>query len=277
MDLFKGAAQRILATERALVPSAVKRFVRERSPLDYFMDEPIGQIFLADEDFDTFLCVNDFFSVLNPDVPAPVDLEVALYDGRGRRVVHRSVPLPPNGNVALSARELLAGAGADAPIGLATCDLRPRDPAPEAVELYKRMGRIASHFFTYFLNTRSEAMGIIHPQSSIHQSRTGEGAWRSGQSIVTAGLEGISLLQANHGRHAATVQYELCDATTDRPLATTSVHVPPTSAAIARFDTATMTGLAPVVFVRAARLPTPNGKPLLMRRYGGGRFSMNHA
>lgn len=274
---LKGAAQRILATDRKVVPGALKRLVHDKSPLEYFFDEPIGQIFLADDTFDTFLCVNNFLTVLNPEVPTPVALVVELYDGAGKPIHRFEREIPNNGSLALSARELLAEAGANCPLGLATCSLRPLDASPEAEACYKQMGQISSHFFTYYLNTRTEAMAIIHPQSAVGQTRQETDAWRSGQSIVTEGLEGVSLYQANHGVRAATVRYQLCDAENDRPVADQALRVAASSANVAYFEMERIKDLPAVIYVRTDSLPTPNGKPLLMRRYGEGRFSMNHA
>jgi hypothetical protein len=278
MATAKRWAQKVMSTQRRLVPAPVKRLVARMSPLEYFLEDPIGQVFLADDDFDTYLCLNDFYTILNPERPAPAYAHVELHGARGEVLVARDVDLAPAGSMAISTRELLAEVGARCAVGLATAQLRPRAPDTDAVEAYKAMGRIASHFFTYYLNTRTEAMAIIHPQSSVGQTRDGATpGWRSGQSIVTAGLRGISLYQANHGRTPAEVAYRLHDAATGRSIAEKSIRVAATSAAAAHFAMADLDPLPSVIHLRCDRFPTPNGKPLLMRRYDGGRFSMNHS
>lgn len=262
------------------VPPAVRRLARRFGPLEFFHESPIGQIFIADEEIDTFLCFNDFYSLLTPEVECPIQCRVDLHDGRGRPVVRKEFVLPPHGSRALSVSEVLAERGVRCPLGLAAAHLSPLDPRSAERELYKKMGRIASHFFTYYLNRSTEAMAIIHPQSPIHSTQQDPpepGGWRSGQLIVADGLEGISLYQANHSDRSAQVTYHLCEHPGDRVLATRTIQVPGLSANVAHFWTRDVAPLPHVVAVRVERFPCANGKPLLMRRYADGRFSMSHS
>jgi hypothetical protein len=280
MGFAKEMASKILETKRKIVPSGVKRVVYAVSPLEFFYEEPIAQVYIVDDDFDTFLCVNNFFSVLTPEIPGAARGEVELR-GRDGRVLHRhEVRLDDQGSVAISVRELQSEAGIKSPVGLATLQLRPEVTAAREREVFKRMGTIASHFFTYYLHGRSEAMAIIHPQSSIRQApgpkRGGEG-WRSGQAIATAGLHQVRLYQANHAGRAARVEYALHDFEGGRIVASTTLDVRPLGADVAVFDLAHRTDLPRLLYLTADRLPAPNGKPLLMRTYEGGRFSMSHS
>lgn len=279
MGFLKDATMKVRETRRRIVPGPVKRLVASATPLEYFFDEPVAQVYITEGDFDTFLCINNFYSVLTPEVPVPAVGELTVRDGAGRALFSEEVRLEAHGSVALSVRDLLAAHGTTSPVGLASLQLRPRVRGAEAAA-FKKMGTIASHFFTYYLDRSSEAMAIIHPQSTINQTpgdvRWPNG-WRTGQTIATHGLAAVELYQANHAREPAHVTYTLADFATGAPLATRSLDVGGLGVGVATFRTADLGRLPPTVHFTADRLPTPNGKPLLMRRYPGGRFSMSHS
>jgi hypothetical protein len=280
MNALEKFSSKIIFSQRPIVPPLAKRVFHRLTPYaSAFLNEPIGQVFIADEEIRTFLCVNEIYSILSPGFLGESTLEVRLRDSDGRVIAGTEMTIPAHGSTAIDVDELLAHSKAKCTIGLATVVLRPRTHSATDESLLKRLGKTSSNFFTYYLGRHSEAMAIIHPQAALNQASTPElerASWMSSQSITVAGLESFRVYQANHAPNPTRVTYMIFDMTSGAILAEQVLPIAARSAAMAEFRADTLRTSSPVVWLRVLPLPTPNGKPLMMRRYAGERFSMSH-
>ncbi len=215
----------------------------------------IGQIFINRDGIETFLCINNYSSFLNPTEDRTMPLNIQLYGEHGEKLTEQTIEMEKGGSRGISVKSLI---GSAASIGLATCE----------------SGIGNTQFFTYYVHGTTEAMAMIHPQSTMFQSEKGEG-WRCCQSIVTEGLESFSVYHANHSVNPCTIAYQIRDFDTDEVLSSKSVSIPASSARQTEFPPSNFSS-ARVVSLTTDSLPSPNGKPLIMRNYRGQRFSMSH-
>ncbi len=215
----------------------------------------IGQIFINKDGIETFLCINNYSSFLNPFADKKMPLNVQLYGEQGEKIVDQTIEIEEGGARAISVRELI---GTSSSIGLATCE----------------SGLGNTQFFTYYVHSGSEAMAMIHPQSTMFQSDKGE-AWRCCQSMVTEELETLSVYHANHAIHDCEIIYEIRDFESDEVLSVKKAAIPACSARHTEFHSDDFKA-SRVVTLTTDSLPSPNGKPLIMRCYPGQRFSMSH-
>jgi hypothetical protein len=279
MNLTKRVLWRVMNAQRPIVPASLKRFVTHYSPVSVFCDEPIGQIVISDDDVSTYLCINNFYTFLAPGLAGAAEAVVRVFDTSGRCLLTEKFTLERYGSLGLSVDELLRRHSVECPLGLATCVVRflPASGA-EAAQL-KQLGRITSQFFAYYLGRRREAMALIHPQTVVNQSGNVEMdavGWRSCQGIRTFGLQSVRVYQANHSVQPSEVRYSLHRSADDTEVASATARVAPCSAAMADFDTLCWASTDDEMYLRVNRLPTPNGKPLLMRRFANHLFSMSH-
>jgi hypothetical protein len=217
----------------------------------------IGQLFINDEKLSTYVCLNNYVSFLVPEHHAPIVVNLVIHNQRGEPIFGGNVTLPRSGSTSICVKEYVKPE--ECPIGMVTCDAS--------------IGN--TQIFTYYLNNENEAMAMIHPQSATGMKERGE-AWRSGQGIATGGLRALKIYQANHGVENATTLYQICDFDTQEVLAEKRMTVPGTSADKLAFAVEELKRAPQMIFLRTDSLPSPNGKPLVMREYAGGRFSMNH-
>ena len=280
MDALGRFSSKVIFSQRPIVPAVAKRaFFRLTPYASAFLNEPIGQVFIADDEIRTYLCVNEIYSILSPGFLGQTTLEVRLRDSLGRVIAAEDVTLSAHGSTAIDVDAMLAANRLTCPVGLATVLLRPRTRSTADEALLKRLGKTSSNFFTYYLGRRSEAMAIIHPQAALNQPSTPElerSEWMSSQSITRAGLESFRIYQANHAPRPTTVTYTIFDMPSGTVVAEHALPIAGRSAAMTEFTAAELRTDSPVVWLKVRPLPTPNGKPLMMRRYRGERFSMSH-
>lgn len=216
----------------------------------------IGQLFINDDKISTYLCLGNYHSFFCPNEARTLEYNVQLHDENGEVIYNQMHSMSPSGSRSLYIREML---GDRCQIGMATCDFEVGN----------------SHFFTYYLNAENQAMAIIHPQSTIGQEEQGEG-WTSCQSIASRGIRTLRLYHANHSVLPAEVTYTLKDFRGGSTVAETSSRINPFSAGYVEFSLEKMDRLPELLSLETDKLPSPNGKPLIMREYQNNLFSMSH-
>lgn len=232
--------------------------------------EPVGQLFIADGEIDTQLCFNNYFSVLYPEIHCGALGEIGLIDVSGKLLLTTVMKLAYNGSAIVSVGELLDRAGLSCSVGMVTLLLAPGQP-----ELFEGEGKLYANFFTRYVDSNRRSMCTIHPQSAIRENGPVE-SWRSNQAIHTQGLARLSVYQANHSESPRTITYTLFDFETNEPVLQESLDLSPLSAGVAHLPIEGR-NQPPVLYLKVDSLASPNGKPLLMRRFKNGTFSMSHA
>ncbi|MCI5065996.1 hypothetical protein MRY87_09755 [bacterium] len=221
------------------------------------MSGRIGQIFVNDDKVTTYLCINNYPSFFCPEEARTLQMNVQLHNDSGEVIYNGMHEVAPHGSASLHVGDLLGQN--ECRYGMATCDF----------------GVGNTHFFTYYLNRENQAMAIIHPQSTVGQETQGN-AWRSCQGISTEGLKSLRIYHANHSKLTADIHYSLSDFHGDEVVATEGTTIAPISANYVEFTLENRGQLPKVLSLKTDKLPSPNGKALIMREYDNNRFSMSH-
>lgn len=232
---------------------------------------PVAQLFIADEQMDTRLCINNYFSALAPEIEAPVRGQFFLFDEKGRFLSGQEFQLAYHGSFSVSVVEILKQSGLRAPLGLAACLLYSEN----AQQFSAYMDSPVSHFFACYEGRKGEGLAVVHPQVRFGDEPFGE-FWRSSQSIVVSGLKSLDIYQANPTRMERKLTYELRDLASKGLVAQRSLCLAAHSAAKLRFAMEELQCESGELYLTADPLPAPNGKSLLMRRFLDGRFTISH-
>ncbi len=244
----------------------------EEQLLSAFKDlRPVGQIFIADGEIDTRICINNFFSMLVPEIHESVLGQFFFFSEEGSFLTRKEFSLSYNGSLSISASKVLQEANVVSPLGTVGALLYPSNP--KIFQPYTSCVR--AHFFTHYQNKKKTSSATVHPQICLGDEAYGE-LWRSSQSIIVKDLESLALYQPNPTAEMRRPTHELRDFHSHQLVAKKTVAMPPLSAAKTVFSKEELRCPSGILYLSENPRPAPNGKPLIMRRFPGGRFSMSH-
>jgi len=244
----------------------------ESELLTAFRDlRPVAQIYIADGDIDTRICIQNYFSALAPEIEEGVQGQFLFFDGSGSILARKEFDLAYNGSLSLPVTQTLQEASIVSPLGMVGCLLFPKD-----LEKFRPyLDHTYAHFFAYYHDQKNENSAMIHPQIRLGDEADGED-WRSSQSIHVGGLEGLTIYHPNPSAETRCPTYELRDLSSGEVIASRTITMPSLGAAKTMFTAGELHCPSGYLYLRVHPLPAPNGKPLLMRRFANGRFSMSH-
>ncbi len=113
---------------------------------------------------------------------------------------------------------------------------------------------------------------MIHPQSRIRRKTT-DRTWVSNQIIHTKDLEKVTLYQMNHSRQTSTCHCYLRSVVDQEIFAVAETQVKQLGITKVEFD---LTDSPSQLYLSLDNLLSPNGKPIIMRRYKNQKFTINH-
>lgn len=236
--------------------------------------DPVVQIYINDGDIHTTAAFNNFLSFLTARVQTSGKLRVTLWDSDGGLLVDQTTRLNHFENRFLDIKAILAQYGKQSQHGLISFLFVPERLRDQA---YKRLGILASQFFMFYKGG-SGSVAIVHPSSSLDPNSPSSGPFITNQIVDTLGLEAVTLYQCNPSRKPHLLTVGLQDAETKAVVCSQTLNLPPLGVRKVSFTAGSAfpaNGRALRVF--SSSLPTANSKPMLFRRYSGGRFSMSHS
>lgn len=232
---------------------------------------PVAQFFIADEEMDTRICIQNYYSALVPEIEERVEGHFFFFSESGNFITRKKFQLPYNGSITVSVQETLNAEGIHSSIGTVGCLLHPLHP--ERFQKYTR--RASSHFFAYYEDHLKSSCAMVHPQVCLGDEPMGD-PWRSSQSIVSAGLKSLEICQINPTEKTRPVHYAFYDFCTQELVCEKDITMPSLSAARTVFSEEELRSNSGILYLTANPLPAPNGKPLLLRRYHDETFSISH-
>lgn len=236
--------------------------------------QPIAQLFLTNEEIDTRICINNFFSTMVPEVQENVSGQFFFFSETGNFLTRKKFTLPYNGSLFLSVSQTLQEAGFHIPLGTMCCALYPED----AKNFLPYIGKSFSQFYVCFQDRQGINAATVHPQTRFgdlpHSQHFNPGAWRSSQCIMVKDLESLDLHQLNATVQKQSVSYSLHDFESRKLISKKSVSIEAYGAGSLSFSKQELNCASGAAYLMIDNLLC---KPLLMRRYSGGRFSASHA
>ncbi len=256
--------------EQRLPPSVVR--LRARLPLRLAQSAPVLQAYVNDGETRCYVGVQNFYSLLLPDVVTEALAEVVFRDSAGRVVLRHRAALASHGSLMLDVQALFEAAGVRSTLGIVEMQLSPAHPRARA---YRALGRVSAHFFVHY-ESRSGAVGQIDPLSTADAANRASGPFLSSQLVTTHGLVALEVIQYNATRSRHRLQHRLVDAESGALIVARSLELAPLGAGISRFAADELGGVARCGLA-IDDLPSHNAKPVLRRIFAGGLYSVSHA
>jgi hypothetical protein len=230
-------------------------------------------VFLLDKNTDTFIGINNHFSWLSADKELEAIAILNFYDSNGNHLAKQNFELGYFQSQAISAREVLSQVNCPSEYGLFSASIRPKNRFSLSV---KSLGRTTGIFYVFHRHANG-SVALLHPNGRVGKSLNPSKTWKSLQIISTLNLEAIVLYQHNCGNYNHSTNYRLIDIATGKIFKEIKISLRPygTQKIIFELDE---TELIPTELSLACdSLPSDNAKPLLMRKYKSGHYSISHS
>lgn len=256
--------------------------------------------FIEDDGLHSRVHMQNFYSTMWPHLEETVRVRVEAFDASGKSLGHRYYELAPFGGLFLEVRDLLASLGASSREGTVLLDAEPPRrvlddltsfPLPDQEELLMGTPFWMAYYDAdenyMYVHSISPEMGTLYgvprPVGKLLIEGADEqaGAWRAGRLLDAGGLEDLQLVLVNHSGGTRTPTVGVYDADDDAAIwsseSTLAAHevkrfrVPRQK--IEAFRQRKPSGR---FRVGVGPMPTSNGKPYLLMRYGDGPLSLHH-
>jgi hypothetical protein len=265
----------------------LKKIIREAAP-DYVLNvyrrlrrslataklaAPVVQIYINDGDIETIAGFNNFVSFLAASVKTSGKLRITLWNSDGGLLLLETTSMDHFESRFVDIKSLLVNKGKQSDFGMISLLFVPDNLRSET---YKKLGLLASHFFMFYRGSKG-AVAMVHPTSTLDYGSPPSGQFITNQVLDTVGLEGVTLYQCNPSQSSHAMTLGLQDAETQGVVCSQTVILPPMGVRKLSFsiDPAIAENIK-TLRVFTSSLPSAS-KPMLCRRYSGGRFSMSHS
>lgn len=252
--------------------------------------------FIESEGLHSRAHLQNFWSTFWPHLEGSSTAHVEICDAEGTVVGRVDREVPKFGQLFLEVRDLLAEVGASVAEGTVAVDLEPPDAVkqglhdvPNAAEV-----EINTPFWMAYYDADENYM-YVHSIEKLRghvfgstwalerlAERAGSqpgGSWRSWRLLDAAELREIQVVVINHSEHPAATTVGVYDPE-DRVVAQRRVEFRPRQLHRVRFARPELEAGMPEgtrhVRVGLEDMPTVNGKPYVLMRYGDGPLSLHH-
>jgi hypothetical protein len=289
------AATAIRARAASLASDASRRTITRLVQSGRIPRVAFQHYFIESEGLHSRIMLQNYWSTFWPNVTETVTARIDVYAPDGKKIGHDERALPPFGSLFLEARDLLERIGSGVHEGSVTIDLEP--PAEAARELgafplAEPWGlRISTPFWMAYYDADENYMyvhsidrhagefyGVPAPVGWLLSRRFGVvgKSWRGGRLLDPANLNELQIVALNHGSHARTADVGIVDAETDEPIWMETQSFAPHALARLKVPTDVVSAHGRQVRLAVDPLPTLNGKPYVLMRYGTGPLSLHH-
>lgn len=256
--------------------------------------------FIEAEGLHSRIHFQNFYSTMWPHLEEPVQVRIEAASASGRTLGSVERTVAPFGSLFLEAADVLAELGASEPEGTVMLDARPPAsvladltsfPLPDQFDLL--MGtpfwmayRDGSENYMYVHSISPEMgrfYGVPGPvgRMLIHSSGKPAGRWRAGRLIDVAGLETLQIVVVNHSTSRRTSTLGIYGVEDDGAIWQEEIKLGPHEVIRRTVPREALEGFRARQASGRFRvgmdpLPTSNGKPYLLMRYGNGPLSLHH-
>ena len=256
--------------------------------------------FLEDEGLHSRIHLQNFYSTMWPNIGEPVAARVELFDATGHSLGALERRIAPFGGLFLEVGDALAELGARVPEGTVLVDAEPPRGALAELTSFPLEDKtellLGTPFWMAYYDDDENYMYVhaISPEMGEYHvvpkpigrfliqggARTG-GRWRAGRLLDVAGLADLQVVVVNHANGRRVTELGLYDADDGSAVWKTHLDLSAHEVGRVRVDHAALDAFRlrkPEGRFRAGLdpLPTSNGKPYLLMRYGDGPLSLHH-
>lgn len=251
--------------------------------------------FIETEGLHSRIMLQNYWSTFWPNVKQALTARIDVYAPDGKKIGHDEREIAHFGSLFLEARDLLECVGSTVQEGSVTIDLEPPAEALRelgAFPLAEPWGlRLSTPFWMAYYDAEENYMyvhsidrhagefyGVPAPVGRLLSRRFGVVGkpWRGGRLLDPANLNELQIVALNHGAHTRTADVGIVDAETDEPVWAATETFGPHALARLHVPTDVIAAHGRQVRLAVTPLPTLNGKPYVLMRYGDGPLSLHH-
>lgn len=237
------------------------------------LNSPMTQVYLNNNQVDTIFCINNFYSFLCPELKElSYELRIGFTNHKGIMICKEHFSIKRKNSIFLSIKGIFHNNNIKSELGLIMANIYPTGDDNVKNDLFKKMGKITSYFYNFYEGLQSNSLSIVRPQSVIDGKKYGA-SWRSNQIINCSNLKELRIIQPNQSDESQMVNFSIFDTKNKNILST-------------KFKKIDAYGVKMIVFSKNEigneniglamdKLPTGNGKPLIMRIFNGGEFNVS--
>ncbi len=248
--------------------------LKQRLPLRLVQSPPIVQMYLNDALTRSFVGINNFYSVLLPEIETAAQVKLRFHSPTGKLLAKHELGLAHFAAQAVDIKALFDRKGIGSPHGIVTLQVTPRAPRRH---IYRELGQVSAHFFVFFRDSATGSVAQTHPLSTTDVANRPSEPFCSSQILSTAKLRQLVAFQYNPSPRVHTLEHALVDLHTGEKIARSTLTIPALGSARSVFTMADLSNLPEQLLFCVDALPSSNAKPMLRRVFDGGRHSMSHA
>lgn len=259
---------------KLLLPSVLIEWLRDSKNnfIGYHSNFPITQIYINDNVKST-LGVNNFFSTLEPLLNVKAIAKVVFYNCKGDVILKINIKLNQWASSFINVEELFRANQINSTLGIVTVQLVPRIKFTKFNFL--KFGFLSSHFFMFYRSSDDSSTSHMHPLSPLDPKNSKDDFFQTSQRISTSGLSCIKLYQMNPSMSDQEIDYTFITNTGEQVRRTIFVSAKGVST-VEFSPNEFQTKDFEQFYFSISPLPSPNSKPMLMRVFNNGLFSMSH-
>lgn len=233
---------------------------------------PITQIYINDE-ISSVVGINNFFSTLQPLADIRTVAKVVFYNQLGEILLKKKVNLKHWASSFLRVDEIFKENKISSNLGMVTVQIVPKLNLWDSSFL--KFGLLSSHFFMFYKSKDERSMAHMHPLSPLDPNNIKDDFFQTSQRIEKNDLAHIKLYQLNPSLYNQVVSYtfksdageEIVRSITVFSKGVEVITFSPDEFQDKKFEK---------FYFSISPLPSSNAKPMLMRVFKNGLFSMSH-
>lgn len=232
---------------------------------------PVSQVYVLN-DLNSRIGISNFYSVFEPLKQIDAEAFIEFYDENGKSILKQKKIVPSKASIFLEVKEIFKEKSISSKMGIVSLKLIPKNKRKYDLSMF---GNITSHFFMFYYGIDQSSFSHIHPLSVLDPENKPDPCFHSSQQVFINGLTSIKLYQMNPTKLDQTLEYKF---TSDKgEVVTKSVYIAKNGVSTVDFNLNEFKHELKQFGFSVSPLPSGNAKPLLMRIFTNGLFSMSHS
>lgn len=241
------------------------------------LNSPLAQIYINSPKIDTLFAINNFYSFLSPILSNSLSFEcrIGFTNQKGIFLLKKYFNISKKQSLCISLKELLKENNIESTSGLIMAELFPIGDEEQITEMLSGLGKTTSYYYNLYKGLNCNSVSLVHPQSVIGGKPFRANNWQSNQIIDASNLKSLKIIQANCSANNCIITYSLFDAHSNEKIIEKEIEINAYGTNFVSFDKTELGNR--FIYIVLDKLPTGNGKPLIMRIFNNEKFNISHA
>ncbi|TGK09953.1 hypothetical protein EHO60_11375 [Leptospira fletcheri] len=258
---------------KALLRPIYRFYLNFRESKNANLNAPVTQIFINDEKRKTNFSITNYPSFLLPKLIGSIWYEISLSDQEGNLLFSKDVKLPKYGSLNVDIAAIYSGPLP--PRGLFYANLKASRLSFIQKYYLRRLGKLTSHFYTFYHSSGYESLAMVHPQTVAPVPISGPKSnfWYSQFLLKVQAISALELFQMNPSQRAEKLKIIVMNMLGEEVVSSEEL-VPALGVRRVVFDQMQL-GNNEYVYIASDTL-RGNEKPILFSHYSDGTYTALH-